>query len=501
MRAIAGLGAAALAATVAGCSSPGRARSSGGRGAEGDLPATGTGTGATAASTAFRSRPDLRPPPIVVDAQRAGGAPGVVLTDCHAGTGQQGPMIIGGDGDLIWFVALSDHGTPDLRAFNLRVETYRGRPVLCWFEGAVVDGHGEGTYRIVDEAYREVATVKAANGLNGDLHDFSLTDRGTALFTTYGTATGDLSGAGGSSSGSYFYGEVQEVDVATGRLVFSWRCDDHVDFVESYVTPPSDPTRPWDYFHLNSVAVDPSDGNIVVSSRNCWGIYKVDRSTGALLWRLGGKRSDFSMGAGTRFAYQHDVTPQPDGTYTIFDNEGSPWVRPPSRGLAIAVDESRRTATLVRQRVHSPPVRSGSLGSVQELAGGHTFIGWGTSTYFTEYDPSGRVVTDAHLAGDGILSYRAFKQPWSAQPTERPAVAVERLGAGTVVHVSWNGATAVTTWRVLGGPSPDALSSLGAARRHGFETRISLSTTPRHVAVEAMDASGHPLGRSATREV
>ncbi|MGH9293611.1 MAG: arylsulfotransferase family protein, partial [Acidimicrobiales bacterium] len=393
----------------------------------------------------FASRPDLRPPPIAIDVHRRPLAPGLVLTDCHGGSGQQGPIIFTSTGELVWFLPVSDHGGAARRAFNLRAQTYRGKPVLCWFEGEVVDSHGRGHYVVADSNYATVATVHAADGLSGDLHDFFLTERGTAVLTAYGTAEADLSGLGGSKSGTYLYGVIQEVELATGKLVFSWRSDHHVAFGESYALPPPPPKGPpWDYFHINSVAVDPDDGHFVVSGRNTWAAYKIHRRTGEVIWRLGGRRSAFEMGRDASFAYQHDVTPQRGGNYTIFDNEGAPWHKPPSRGIVLRLDEARRTATLVRQYRHSPAVRSDALGSVQEIPGRHVFIGWGTSAYFTEYDSTGRVVLDGRLGGRGIESYRAFMSPWTGRPAAPPAVVVRRSGGRLSVYVSWNGATDVS---------------------------------------------------------
>lgn len=484
------LAAAGVAVSAAGCSR-------GAPGLEASLPSSvSSGEGDT---SRYRSRPDLRPPRVVVDVLGPGRARGLILTDCHAGTGQQGGMIFDDTGELVWYHPVSDHGTPELRLFNLRAQRYHGKRVLCWFEGAVVDGHGEGHYVLADTHYRNVATVTAGNGLMGDLHEFLITEQNTALFSTYGTATADLSAYGGAPSGAYFFGEVQEVDPASGKLLFSWRSDEHVSFEESYVPSPNDPSQAWDYFHLNSINVDPVDQNLIVSSRNTWCVYKVHRRTGEVLWRLGGKASELALDAGARFAYQHDVAPHLGGTLTIFDNAGSPWVDPPSRGLVLLVDEISRTAKLVREYRHHPPVDSPALGSVQDLPDGHVFMGWGTSTYFSEYGPSGKpLLLDGRLRGKGIESYRAFKQPWVAFPAEPPAVAVEPSGTSLDVYASWNGATEVDFWRVLGGAAPQSLSSLGRALRVGFETRISLGERPKFLAVEALDRAGSALARSRT---
>jgi len=463
------------------------------------LPAEGSVT--SSASTVYRSLPDFRPPQVTVKVHRSGTAPGVVLTDCHEGHGQQGPVIIAEDGGLVWFKPVSDHGSGKMRAFDLRVQQFQGHPVLTWFQGAAVNGHGQGRYIIADTSYRQIATVEAAHGMFADLHEFFLSESSTAVFSVYGSGTADLSGLGGVHKGRYYYGEVQEVDVMTGKLLFSWRSDRHVNFHESYVAPSKDGRGTWDYFHINSINIDPSDGNLVISARNCWAFYKVNRKTGAVMWRLGGKENDFLMGPGTHFAFQHDVTPYGGGVYTVFDNESTPAVRPPSRALVLHVNEARRSATLLHQYHHSPPVTSSALGSVQMLPDGHVFVGWGTSTYFTEYEPSGRVLYDGRLDVKGLVSYRAFKQPWSGLPSEPPALAVERSPDTTVLYMSWNGATGVARWRVLAAGSVGGLQTVGTAPKMGFETRITLPTHPSRVAVEALDAAGKVLGRSGVQHL
>lgn len=465
---------------------------------DGGLPARSSGGGGPVQR--FRSRPDLHPPASTVDVGPRGVAPGVILTDAHGGPGQQGPMVLDGTGQLLWFLPLSGHATAALRAFNLRVQTYRGEPVLCWFQGAVVDGHGEGHYEIYDSSYRKVTEVHAGNGYAGDLHEFFLTDEGTAIFTCYGEAQTDLSSLGGAAQGSYFYCLVQEVELATGRVVFEWRSDDHVPLTESKVGPSADGSVPFDYFHINSISIDPTDGNLVVSGRNTWACYKLHRQTGSLLWRLGGKASDFTVDPAAHFAFQHDVSAHSNGTFTIFDNEaGPPAEARASRGLVVGVDQTARRVTFRHAFHHQPSVLSYALGSVQNLADGHTFMGWGDSAFFTEYDAGGDVCFDGRLA-KGTLSYRAFKQPWQGRPTAPPALATERSGGRLNVFVSWNGATEVAHWRLLTGPSPHNLASAGRADRLGFETAITLGHVPRYVAVEGLERSGRVLGRSAVQE-
>jgi hypothetical protein len=446
----------------------------------------------------FRSRPDLKPPVITVGTRLDGSTPGMVFTESHGGPAHQGPMIIDGNGNLVWFLDLSPGADSALRAFNFNAQILSGEPVLTWFQGAVTDGHGKGHYEIWGPNYTKVAEVHGQDGYWGDLHEFVLTDRGTALFTCYGQATADLSRFGGQSAGEYLYGVVQEVDVTTGELLFEWRSDEHVALDES-IGGIKTSVIPWDYFHINSICVDPTDDNLIISGRNTWGVYKVDRTTGAVIWRLGGRATDFEVGPGGHFAFQHYVRRHLDGTVSLFDNEGGPPDEAAqSRGLILTVDEQSRTVELLRQYRRTPAVLSDALGSIQELGDNHVFIGWGQSSCFTEYDGSGTVVFDGRMV-PGTESYRAFKQPWAGQPaTELPAIAV---ASGTVaqVYASYNGCTSVASWVVLGGPTPAGLTRLGQAPRLGFETAIFVPAPPPYLAVEAVAASGRVLARSEAK--
>ena len=51
----------------------------------------------------------------------------------------------------------------------------------------------------------------------------------------------------------------------------------------------------YDYFHLNSLAGGPADGNLIVSGRNVWAGYELDRRSGAVVWTLGGRHSSFTI--------------------------------------------------------------------------------------------------------------------------------------------------------------------------------------------------------------
>jgi Arylsulfotransferase (ASST) len=423
----------------------------------------------------FRSRPDLKPPPVRIITAAHGTAPGYVFIAPKKNVVQAGPMILDDRGRVVWFRPLNTRGVTDFR-----VQRYRGRPVLTWWRGRPTHGSGDGNYAIVDDSYRTVARVRPGNGLVGDIHEFMLTPRGSALMTIFHRVR--------SGDRTVFEGAVQEVDLATGRVLFEWHSLGHVALAESYEPPPKKRSLPYDYFHVNSVDVD-TDGNLLVSARNTHAIYKLDRRTGAILWRLGGMRSDFAMEPGTRFAWQHDARRRPDGTITLFDNEAAPQAGPQSRGLVLRLDMKRMRATPVRQLVHHPRLLAATQGNMQLLPDGHYFVGWGARPYFTEYDATGRrVLLDARF-GYRANSYRAYRLPWTGHPRDRPAIAVDDGAA----YVSWNGATDVARWQLLADGRP-----AGTVPKTGFEAALPLPAGAAAVAVRALGSNGAVLARSRT---
>jgi hypothetical protein len=311
--------------------------------------------------------------------------------------------------------------------------------------------------------------------------------------TAYVPTQRDLSPIGGPEDGAVWDGIAQELDLETGEVIFEWRSLDHVGVEETYRQPPQDPSTPLDYFHINSIDID-FDGNLLISAKGTSAVYKVERESGEVLWRLGGKESDFEMGSGTRIAYQHDARRQRDGTITIFDNGASPKVHEQSRGIVVELDMDAMSATLVREFSHPNELLSTSQGNVQLLPNANLFVGWGSAPFFSEYSNEGELLFDAQLLGDG-QSYRAFRFPWSGHPSDNPAVAVEQGPDDKVtLYVSWNGATEVESWQVLAGSTPNQLKPIGSAPRRGFETTVVVHTAEPYVAVQAKSASGRVLG-------
>ncbi|HTW42775.1 MAG TPA: arylsulfotransferase family protein [Solirubrobacteraceae bacterium] len=477
----AGAGAAGLALTGA----LGELLTGAGSRAPGAATAASTGGGVPPQPPNWRSRPDLRIPALTITRNEPGASDApIFIAPYNSPTGQAGAVIVAADGEPIWENPLARKVTT-----NFHVQSYRGSPVLTWWEGEIELGHGVGEYVIADTSYRTVRRVQAADHLRGDLHEFVITPRDTALLTSYVVRKHDLSAVGGPRAGTIQDAIFQEVDLASGRLLLEWHSLDHIPLDESY----SPVEANWDFFHINSVDLD-TDGTLLVSARSTHTVYKIARD-GSIVWRLGGKRSDFAMGAGTTFAWQHDARRQPDGTVTLFDNGATPAVEPLSRGLILDVDEQAMSASLLRQYSHQG-VLSGSQGNVQLLENGNVFVGWGEAPRVSEFDRSGRLLFDAVL-GEKYECYRAFRMPWSARPAQAPALAVSADASARTAYASWNGATGVHAWELLAGGTPHGLSPVARVPAAGFETALPLPPRagPR-VAAQALDAHGKALGRS-----
>jgi Arylsulfotransferase (ASST) len=443
----------------------------------------------------FHSRHDLSPPVVDVTVPATNPSAGDVFITSATGPGQDGPMILEPNGALVWFKPVPT----GVSTTDLRVQQFEGKPVLTWWEGQIIDGHGRGDDYIYNSAYEPVAIVHAGNGLQADLHEFDLTAQGTALISAYEPIHANLSSIGsppGPSDGLLDDCVVQEIDVRTGLVMFEWHALGHVPMSYSYAPVPHVGGTVYDYFHLNSIQPQ-ADGDLLIGSRNTWAAYMINPAGGGTVWTLGGKHSSFALGPGVRFAWEHDAEVLPEGNVSVFDDEASPPESNQSRAIVIALDQATHTATLARQLVH-PGIRilTQSQGNAQALPEDEEFVGWGEVGYASEFSAAGALDFDMHLPPGGS-SYRAYRSPWTATPAHAPTlVAAPGAGASTVVYASWNGATGVTGWRVFAGRSPRALTVVGQFPRVGFETEMTVSGTLHYLAVQALGPAGQVLGSS-----
>jgi hypothetical protein len=212
---------------------------------------------------------------------------------------------------------------------------------------------------------------------------------------------------------------IEEV-TAAGRLAWKWRASDHISVPESIhpfpVTVDRQPT--YDVYHCNSID-QAASGDLLLSSRHTDAIYRIDRQSGRITWKLGGNgvvgddephlafRRDSERG----FGGQHDARFEPHGNVSLYDNHT--WVAGSARGAVFHIDLSARTATLVWQYKTSDGRRSAGTGGFRRYAGGKdNLITWGLGMpkLFTEVDAKGKLLMEAAFT-NGEAAYRAVKTP------------------------------------------------------------------------------------------
>jgi EmrB/QacA subfamily drug resistance transporter len=464
------------------------------------------GAYSTQGAYSFVTEPRLRPPDIKLDNIGPPGtkpSPGYIFLANFYDisnppmVGQSGPLILDQKLQPVWFQPVPRN----VVASNLALQTYQGKPALSWWQGRITSTGDtiSGEDVVVNQHYQKIATLKATNGWVLTLHEM-LIQGNNAWVTANKNVPANLGAYGGPYNGAIIDSAVQEYNLKTGKLEYSWDARKHIPLGDSQesLNPGA-----WDAYHVNSIDLEP-DGTFVVSMRNTFAVYKVDIKTGKIVWTLGGRHSDFKFGSGAQFAWQHDVKLYPGSNLlTVFDDHccqitgGGTYVAPTgdSRGLVLNLNTKAKpyTASLADQYqyLHYSVGQPHYMGSIQPLPGGNEFVGWGSEPFFTEYTAAGKTVFDALLPGSD-LSYRATVQPWVGLPLSSPSGAVR----GKTVYASWNGATAVAAWRVLAGGGASSLTPVAHAARSGFETPIPVSGRHHTFEVQALNAKGRPIGTS-----
>jgi arylsulfotransferase ASST len=463
-----------------------------------DVPPFPNPAAAPADYQSFYTLPAVQAPTLTVTAPDRDPGAGDILTTNGPGPGQYGPLIYTPQGRLVWFDKLSGGETAE----DLSEQTYDGQRDLTWWKGRVLSlGFGQGEDIVMNADYQTVARVAGGNGLRADLHDFQIAPHDVAFITAFNPIRCDLTAVkGGAANGVITDTAIQEIDIKTGLVRWEWHSLDHVAASESEVEPEAG--TPWDWFHLNSIDREP-DGDLLISARSTWATYELERGTGKILWRLGGLKSSFKMGAGTETAWQHDARMLPDGEITLFDDGSNPPIHKQSRALRIALNLATHEARLAAVYTHkNPPLLAASQGNTQTLPDGSTLVGYGAVPAISEYATNGSLLFDAELPLD-MTFYRAFRFPWNGRPLSAPATfaSLNNTGEETIVHASWNGATGVAAWRVLAGANGASLAARATIPVSGFESSVMLPAKYARVEVQALDSHHHLLASSLPVQV
>lgn len=415
---------------------------------------------------------------------------------------QAGALILDQNGTVVWDG--SEYGSTML----FIVTQYHDEDhILLWQGEFRAAGYGFGHYLLLNSTYDVVAnftTQDLANDALADFHDAQIWDGDTATMTAYVVSQRDLSEHNGPSDGYIASGVFQEIDVESNEVLFTWNSLDHVDPYDCYTDPGStgDSTdNPWDYFHINAIDKDDS-ANYLVSSRHCHALFYIDHTSGDITWRLGGKNSSFTMGDNTDFSWQHDNRWRSDDTISLFDNAASDWQSDAeyARGMLLKIDTEQMTADLEKEWLPWNQTVSVSQGNLQILDNGNAVIGWGHQPFFQEYDSDGNVLWAARFGVGDVQSYRAYRFEWTGHPRTSPTIAVSGTSDNITVYASWNGATEIQSWQLLGSTNdaPQDAIELSTVTKNDFETVISYTDGGYdYFQVAALNQDGDTLAFSS----
>lgn len=269
-------------------------------------------------------------------------------------------------------------------------------------------------YYALDTNYFIVDSFYTGNGYTTDQHELEYLDNGNYYMMSYDPVIVNMSQivSGGDSNALVTGLIIQEIDV-NRNVIFQWRSWDYIPITDCSNQNLLNDTI--DYIHGNAIEFD-TDGNIMISSRHLDEITKINRTTGAIIWRLGGKNNQFTFINDTnKFNHQHDIRRLKNGHITLFDN-GNAHNPPFSRAVEYEMNEQSKTVKLVWQYRGNPEIFGPFMGNVQRLDNGNSIIGWGGTmdepvTTFTEVSPNGEKLLEMKLP-NFVFSYRAYKFDW-----------------------------------------------------------------------------------------
>jgi hypothetical protein len=447
--------------------------------------------------------PDGPSRPAAPDARRTTGASGVSVPSdypsvtVHKMTApSDGKVFINNWGGTPYIMILENNGDPVFyrrtpsRARDFKVQptgllTYRLGPPQNVFHGM------DATYAVTDTFY-------AGHGYGTDEHDLQILPNGNALVIALDHQQIDMSVLvpGGRTDAVVIGNHIQELD-KDHNVVFEWRSWDNFEITDARHIDLTGGTI--DYVHMNSISVD-TDGNIIISSRHLSEITKIDRSTGTVMWRLGGAKNQFTFaGMEGPFSWQHDARALGNNTYTIFDNGN--WNSPrETRVLEYNLDTTNRGATLVWEYRHTPAFYTWWMGNAQRLPGGNTVIGWADASLprLTEVTPAGETVLELDFATPAHC-YRVFKFPWEGKASA-PYLTAEPLSVGARLLFPVFGDSSIQKYYIYAGRSAHPTTLVDSSIVPSIDV-TGLDTGNHYFRVTAVDGSGKMTAFSNEEEV
>ncbi len=291
--------------------------------------------------------------------------------------GQYG-LVIDNTGRVVWYHRFA--GSPGLN--------FKAEPTGTYFARPPASGPSARSRWVeIDPLGNLVRTLGCVGDMEPRFHDLIAEPAGRYWIMCDDARTMNLSDIGGQPNARVTGTAVQHISAA-GELLFHWTPFDHFDIAD--LDPASRAGSNVNWTHGNSIDLD-KQGNLVVSFRNLNELTKIDTRTGAVLWRMGGWRNEFSFpdSPTLRFSSQHAVRWTTEGHLLLLDNLGDPAT---SRVLRYDSEAGVHSARLVASYRPVPDAVSLTGGSTQELPNGRTLVSFGPAGRVEEYDATGRVV-------------------------------------------------------------------------------------------------------------
>ena len=277
----------------------------------------------------------------------------------------------------------------------------------------------------MDSTFKVKDTIVSKYGMQLDPHDKLLMPNGHVLLLGTENLNYDLKNypelkqSWKKDSISVQFAVLQEQD-AQHNISFEWHAKDYFKLSDAdtfFVNVDKIP----EWTHSNSFALD-ADGNILLSSRNLCEITKINRITGAVMWRLGGKQNEFKfVNCPTPFYGQHDIKRIANGHISLLDN-GDYKVPHGARAMEFDLDETNKTATLKWSYTYDSEMKSKARGNVQRLTNGNTLVSFGVtkgdSVCFVIVNPEGKKLFQVN----GPSAYRVTNYPDLPFKLHRPTI-------------------------------------------------------------------------------
>lgn len=308
------------------------------------------------------------------------------------------------------YIAIIDnYGTP----VYFRLQAGKAAGISTLLQDHLIFNEGDPkVFHVYDTMFNVVDTLNT-KGYKIDGHDFCIDEQGHVLLLGSENITVDLTEYGGFVDATVRDKVVQEFD-ENGDTLYTWKAFDHFEITDANLESPYvDLTASTvDYLHANAICFD-SDTSFLLSCRHFDEITKIDRRTGDIIWRLGGKNNVFTFTNDTlQFSHPHTIRKLENGNILLFDN-GNTHYQQVTSIVEYELDEINLTATLVKRIGHTPPVFADHGGGEEQLENGNYLVYWGEeSPSFTEYHPDGSVALEMDFSTHSF-SNRVAKSSWN----------------------------------------------------------------------------------------